>query len=288
MKSIGFIDYFIDEWHAQNYPAFIAKSKFADQFKVTHAWEKLTPPGKMSLDQFCAKHSIAKAASIQQVIDSCDCLIVLSPDNAEMHEELADLPLKSGKPVYIDKPIAPDLAAAKRLFAKARAHNTPMMSCSSLRFGSELVQAGNFLGDPDNLHQLTTRGPGKYAVYAIHQYEMLVAMFGPGALRIQQLGSTEAPLLIVDYGNSRTGSINLTPGAPFQFTGAKKNPDGTLAALHAPAMNDFFDRFIEAMCDFFNTRQSLIPEAQTLQIAALIEAGEKAINLPGIWIDIPR
>ncbi len=288
MKTIGFIDYFIDEWHAQNYPAFIAKSKYADQFKVTLAWEKFTPPGKMSLDKFCATHGIDKAASIQQIIDQCDCLIVLSPDNAEMHEELADLPLKSGKPVYIDKPIAPDLAAAKRLFAKAHAHKTPMMSCSSLRFGSELVQAANFIGDPDNLLQFTTRGPGKYSVYAIHQYEMLVTMFGAGAKRIQQLGTAEAPLLIIDYGGGRTGSINLTPGAPFQFTGAKKNPDGSLAGIHAAQMGDFFDRFIEAMCDFFNTTQSLIPESQTLEIAALIEAGAKAIALPGIWVDVPR
>src|SRR5690606_15025718 len=105
------------------------------------AWEKFTPAGKMSLDAFCQKHGIGKALSIKQVVDSCDCLIVLSPDNAEMHEELADLPLKSGKPVYIDKPIAPDLASARRLFEKARAHNTPMMSCSSLRFGNEVVAA---------------------------------------------------------------------------------------------------------------------------------------------------
>jgi len=290
MKTIGFIDYYIDEWHAQNYPAFIAQSKYADQFKVSLAWEKFTPPGKMSLDAFCQKHGIAKAASIEQVIEACDCLIVLSPDNAEMHEELADLPLKSGKPVYIDKPIAPDLASARRLFEKAKAHNTPMMSCSSLRFGNEVIAAIKQIPNPDDLKQLTTRGPGVYGIYAIHQYEMVVAMFGTNAYakRIKQVGIPQAPLLIIDYGNSRTASINLTPAAPFGLTGAYAATDGKLAGVVAANVSDFFPNFINSMCEFFNTKVSLVPEAQTLQIAALIEAGAKAIASPDQWIDVPQ
>ena len=31
MIKIGFIDYFLDEWHANNYPKFIAQ-KFGDEF----------------------------------------------------------------------------------------------------------------------------------------------------------------------------------------------------------------------------------------------------------------
>jgi hypothetical protein len=41
------------------------------------------------------------------------------------------------------------------------------------------------------------------------------------------------------------------------------------------------------MCEFFNSKISLVPEAQTLQIAALIEAGAKAIATPDQWVDRP-
>ncbi|MGI6383974.1 MAG: Gfo/Idh/MocA family oxidoreductase [bacterium] len=141
MKKIGFIDYFIDEWHANNYPKMIRESSLKDKFDVSLAWEEITPEGKKNLDQWCQEQQVGKAASIEQVVEECDCIIVLSPDNAERHEDLADLPLRSGKPVYIDKPIAPSLAAASRLFAKAQRYGTPMMSSSALRFGSALQKA---------------------------------------------------------------------------------------------------------------------------------------------------
>ena len=43
-------------------------------------------------------------------MEKSDCLLVLSPDNCEMHEELCQIPLRSGKRTYVDKTFAPDLA----------------------------------------------------------------------------------------------------------------------------------------------------------------------------------
>ena len=36
MKKIGFVDYYISEWHANNYPAWI--DALGCDYKVTHAW----------------------------------------------------------------------------------------------------------------------------------------------------------------------------------------------------------------------------------------------------------
>ena len=58
--------------------------------------------------------------------------IVLSPDNPEMHEELATEVFKSGKLVYIDKTFAPDKETAIRIFENGRfAH---MYQCAELGF----------------------------------------------------------------------------------------------------------------------------------------------------------
>ena len=37
MFKIGFIDYYLDEWHANNYPAWIKKATNGEM-QVTHAW----------------------------------------------------------------------------------------------------------------------------------------------------------------------------------------------------------------------------------------------------------
>ena len=64
MKKIGFIDYYIDEWHAHNFPEMIRKSSFAGKYDVALAWEQTPMPGKMSLDDFCRKQNIGKAQSL--------------------------------------------------------------------------------------------------------------------------------------------------------------------------------------------------------------------------------
>ncbi|OGV50480.1 MAG: oxidoreductase [Lentisphaerae bacterium GWF2_44_16] len=279
MKKIGFIDYFIDEWHANNYPKFIRESSLKDQFDVTLAWDMIKKEGKKPIDVWCKEQNVKQASSIKQVIDECDCIVVLSPDNSEMHEELADLPLRSGKPVYIDKPIAPDLAAAKRLFKKAEKFKTPMMSSSALRFGSALEKLVQDIGTSP-VNYAAIQGGGIFHIYAIHQLEMLVMLMGPGAKKVMQSGGKNSNLMIVDYGNGRRGTINLMPGHGFRLS--TSYGENKCAVINE--MPDFFPRFIEAMLNFFNTKKSLIPVKQTLEIAALIGAGTKALETPDKWV----
>jgi len=284
MRKIGFIDHFIDEWHANNYPALIRASQYPEQFDVALAWAEIDPPGKLPLSEWCKGHGVRQAESLEQVVEECDCLVVLSPDNPERHEELAELPLRSGKPVYIDKPIAPSLAAAKRLFDRAAAHNTPMMSSSALRFGSALENAlrDAIAGQP--VRFAATRGGGRFEVYAIHQLEMLVMALGIGATRVMQVGNADATLMVIHYRDGRRGAINLIPGHPFQLSA--QYGDGQ--ALVIDQMDDFFPRFIDAMLDFFATGVSPIPVAETLEVAALIEAGMTAFNTRDTWINVPK
>lgn len=283
MKKIGFIDYYLDEWHAENYPTMIRESSFRDQFDVVLAWEETTPEGKIGIDEWCRQQRVEKASSIQEVVDECDFIIVLSPDNAERHEDLADLPLRSGKPVYIDKPIAPSLAAAQRIYEKARQHGTPLMSCSALRFGSELEQARKTIGSKP-VHYVATRGMGRYETYAIHQLEMLVMLAGTGAVRARQSGNSAVASITYDYPDDRRSSFTQIPEHPIQISAAYG--DGECVVIDA--MDDFFPRFIEAMLSFFATGESAAPQAETLEIAALIEAGAAALRAPDTWVDVPK
>ena len=282
MKRIGFVDYYIDEWHANNYPTFIRQSAYKDAFEVALAWEETTPAGRRPLDEWCREQGVGKAESVEEVIEKCDCIVVLSPDNAERHEDLADLPLQSGKPVYIDKPIAPSLAAAKRLFDKAEQHGTPMMSSSALRYGSALANAieDQIAGKP--VHFVSTRGPGEWATYAIHQVEMLVMTLGTGATRVMDCGNDQVNLLAVDYPDGRRGLVEQIPEHTFQVSAQF---GGESLAINE--MDDFFPRFIDAMLGFFQTGVSLVPKEETLEIAALLEAGADALRTPGTWVDVP-
>ena len=100
-KRIGFIDLFIDEWHANNYPQWFREAKRSGEFELGYAWEAETREGLRNLQQWCAEMGMKPASSIEEVVENSDCICVLAPSNPEAHEWLAELPLKSGKPVYI-------------------------------------------------------------------------------------------------------------------------------------------------------------------------------------------
>lgn len=125
-KKIGFIDYYLDEWHANNYPALIRETS-GGELEVAYAYGMIDSPlpGGMTTDQWCEKYNIPRCLTIEELIEKSDCLLVLSPDNCEMHEQLCQLPLRSGKLTYVDKTFAPDKETAERLFALAEEYGTP-------------------------------------------------------------------------------------------------------------------------------------------------------------------
>lgn len=172
MQTIGFIDYFLDEWHANNYPEWI-KQASGGELQVAYAYGKIDSPrpGGLTTDDWCAKYGITRCATIEEVVEKSDCLLVLSPDNCEMHEELCQIPLRSGKRTYVDKTFAPDLAAAERLFAIARQSGTPCYSTSALRFAAEYRDIR-----PDEVTAVSCWGPNDFDTYSVHQLEPLMML----------------------------------------------------------------------------------------------------------------
>jgi hypothetical protein len=288
---IGFIDHNIDEFHANHYPKYIADAAMGKEFQITLAWDRVTLPGTRSLEQWCKEMNIAKASSIEQVVAECDCIVVLSPNNGEFHEELSQVALRSGKPVYVDKPFAMDLPSAQRMVDLARKHRTPLFSASALRFDSALVNAiqGPLAGKEINF--IATRSLATFPVYGIHHLEIL-SLFLPHAQarRVMHTGTPLCSAVTVDYGNDRRAVCNTIPGQPWgvvAYHGTKVNERATVALDHTQ-ITDFFPRFIDAMLTFFQTKQEPLDLAVTLRIAAVHEAAQKAFNTPDTWIDVPQ
>jgi predicted dehydrogenase len=282
-KKIGFIDLFIDEWHANNFPGFIRASALSDKFELALAWEE-APAGGKPLAQWCAEMGMTPASSLQQVVEQCDVLCVLAPSNSEVHERLADLPLRSGKPVYVDKPFAPDKAAAKRMFDLAASHGTPLMSCSALRYDSALTQARQGVLAGREISFVSAIGGGRQlAEYAIHQVEMIVALMGCGAQRVQAQRAGESVHVIIEYPSSRRATLTYHPALPF---GLPVICHGD-AALELNNLADFFPHMIDAILGFFDSGKAPIPAEETIEISAIVESLIKSESLQGAWVNIP-
>jgi hypothetical protein len=277
MKRIGFIDYFLDEWHANQYPDWIERSS-GGTMKVTCAYGKVDAPNGRTNADWCRDKGIELLPTIQAVIDNSDYLIVLSPDHPEFHEELSLLPLQSGKPTYVDKTFAPDRETAIKMFEWAVTHNTPLYSSSALRFVPEYAEARN-----KEINMLFSQGPGKYSNYAVHQIEPIVSLMGVGAKRVMSFGTTLAPALLIEFTYGRQASLLHIQNSPFLLT--LQYESGESARMTAEA--DFFAAFIDDLVLFFNTAKSTVHPEETILVITLIEYGKKAMESPYQWIELP-
>ena len=281
MKKIGFIDFFIDEWHANNYPGWIREAARSGEFELALAWEEAPRNGR-PLTQWCAEMGLKPASSIEQLVEACDAICVLAPSNSEVHERLAEIPLASGKPVYIDKPFAPDRAVAERIFARAEKFGTPLFSSSALRFGDELIAARKEFASPEAVEMMITRGGGSsFWEYSIHQIEMIVSTMGIGIERVMQCGYGATAQTILEYRDGRRAAMTLHPKLGFAASLC-----GREQAVNADTMNNTFQNLIAAMLDFFAGGPAPVDRRETIEIAGVVAAAIDAQKCPDVWCKV--
>lgn len=278
MKTIGFIDYYLDEWHANKYPEWIERES-GGAMKIAYAYGMKDAEGGLGNDAWCKSRGIARLDTIAEVVERSDYLVVLSPDHPEHHEELARLPLQSGKPTYVDKTFAPDRNTAILLFEKAERHGTPLFSSSALRYADEYARV-----ERSGIDAICSVGPGRYGNYAVHQIEPIVMLMGTEAERIMYTGTDASPSLLIGFSGGRQASVHHFAGSPFSL--ALNYTSGH--SVHLRAESDFFAGLIREMTRFFATGKPAVDPAETIAIMTLIECGRKAAETPYRWIAVPR
>ena len=236
-----------------------------------------SPQGGLTTEEWCEKYQIIRCGTMEELVAKSDALIVLSPDNCEMHEELCQLPLRSGKPTYVDKTFAPDLATAKRIFALAEQSGTPCFSTSALRYAAEYRAV-----DTDAVCAASLWGGGNMETYSIHQLEPLVMLMKAAAKRVMCLPGEGWLTLSVEFADGRYGTITQFENwSPFVSNICTRKGNHL---FHVES--DFFHEFIAEMVDFLRTGAVKVPHAETLTIMAVREAGLKAQQRPGEWVAV--
>lgn len=279
MKKIGFIDYYLHEWHADNYPELI-KRLSNGEMEVCYAYgETDNPhPEAQSNEEWSQRLGIELLSSAQEVVEKSDYIIVLSPDNPERHVDLCREALASGKRVYIDKTFADDKETAIEIFEMASKGNTPCYSCSALNFASEYKDI-----DRSRIETVGTWGEGAFSNYAIHQIEPIVSLMGLGAKRVMFMGSEKFPSLYIEYKDGRHAQLACYPRRTPFLTNVGYN-DGTTD--HLEIKSAYFENFIKAMLEFFRTGEIPVSHEQTIDVIAIREAGIKAMKNPHQWIEV--
>ena len=279
MKKIGFVDYYISEWHANNYPAWIkaAAEKLGVDFEVAYAWaEKETSPydGKTT-DEWCGTYGIQKCETIEELCEKSDCIMILAPSNPETHLGYAETVLKYGKRTYIDKTFAPDFETAKKIFAIGEEYHAPFFSSSALRYSAALTD----LSDTKNV---TTFGGGSnFEEYAVHQAEMVIAALKKEPLAVKAEAQGKQYIVTVQLDGAEATMV-YSPDLPYAMSSENKNGE----RVYKTSGKGHFPALIEDILRFFETGEISFDTQETLSVMKLREAAIKATAQNGEWIDI--
>ena len=278
MKKIGFVDYFISEWHANNYPAWIERicAEKGVDYKVAYAWAELdtSPVDGISTAEWCEKFGAEKCATIDELCEKSDVIVILSPSNPETHLRYAEAVLKYGKRTYIDKTFAPDAKTAKEIFSLGERYNTPFFSTSALRYATEL----DSVDAPDSL--LVTGGGSNLPEYFIHLGEMVVGKMGAiKSVKATQNGSQ----WIIQAKNESGKDATMIWGTAMPY-GAYMTKEGK--EVWKSIKSPFFDGLIADMLNFFETGTPSFDPSETLDVIALRDAALTATDNPGEEIKV--
>ena len=225
--------------------------------------------------------------SVEALIERCDRLMILSVDG-RIHLRQAEALFAAGKPVFVDKPVAGNLAGCIGLYKLAESRSVPCFSASSTRFGPMIadpawrVEAGEVLG-------ATSWGPLAYQAgmpelffYGIHGIEALFTAIGPGCESVTRVKTPVHDLVTGVWSGGRVGVYRGLLQGSKSYGLTVHGSEANVNLIEEPSY--------EALCReigrFFKTGVSPVSPAETLEIYAFMEAADESVRRGGAAVEI--
>ena len=280
MKKIGFVDYYISEWHANSYPAWIKEAceKLGAEYEACFVWAEkyVSPVDGRNTDEWCRDFGAVRCKTIAELCERSDVVMILAPSNPETHLGYAEEVLKYGKRTYIDKTFAPDSETAKKIFELGEKYGASFFSSSALRYSDAVSGL-------ENIKYLTTYGGGSnFDEYAVHQAEMVIASMKskPVELKAEKQGCQY--IVTVRLEGEKEAVMVYSPDLAFSLSA--EGYDGK--RVFKASGNSHFPKLLLDIVRFFETGEVSFDCAETISVMKLRECAIKATQRVGEWIKI--
>lgn len=227
--------------------------------------------------------------SIAELLQEVD-VVMLETNDGRMHLAQALEVINSGKPLFIDKPIAASLPDAAKIFKAAKEKNVPVFSSSALRYTPNVQKV--LSGEFGKVNHASTYSPATLEPthpdlywYGIHGVEMLFAVMGPDCESVIRTSTVQADVVTGIWKGGRTGTFTglRDGGSNFGGTCFCENQVVELGPFTG------YTTLINKIIAFFETGIAPVSSSETLQILAFMDAADlskkksKTIKLKDIY-----
>ena len=290
IQRIGIIG--LDTSHSTTFAAMFngkdANPEFSD-FRVTVAYpwgSKTIEEGYSRVPMFTERikeMGVKIAGSIEELLQEVD-FVLLETQDGHIKVEQALAVFKSGKPVFMDKPIAASLADVCLIYELAEKYKVPAFTTSSFRYIAPVVdvlsgKGGNILGaDTFGPCFEESSHPSLYW-YGIHGVEMLLSIMGTGCETVFRSHTPDTDLLVGIWKDSRIGTYRgMRRGNQryYHFGGFAYCTKGPVK------LDDYSDYgypgLMKEVVNFFRTGIVLVSPETTIEVYAFMDASTLSLQ----------
>ncbi len=224
---------------------------------------------------------------IPTLVSRVDAILLESVDG-RVHLEQFRQVLATGqkKPVFIDKPLAAGHRDAREIRRLAQAAGVPWWSSSSLRYAPALEDLQQV---PGGLQGASTYGPATleptnpgFFWYGIHATEMLYKLMGTGCEEVTEVHTEGADVVVGRWKDGRIGVVRGIRKGSHDY-GALAF--GGKSVQYSQVKSNYRPLLVEVV-RFFQTRVPPVPNEETLEIMAFMEAAERSRERGGIPVKL--
>lgn len=222
--------------------------------------------------------------SIDQLIETCDC-ILLETNDGRLHLEQALKVFESGKPVFIDKPVAAQLEDVRKIYRAADDAGIPIFSSSGTRYLSKAQNVRN--GSIGQVVGADTYSPANYEPnhsdlywYGIHGVELLYTALGSGCQRVRRFTTDKYDTVIGEWENGGIGTFRGILSGKTGYGGQAFGTEG----ISELGPWEGYEALVETILEYFKTGKMPVPPEETLEIYTFMEAAKVSSENDGAWV----
>ena len=224
--------------------------------------------------------------SIDEVLKRCD-VVLLESNDGRVHLKQALPVFKSGKRVFIDKPVAGSLAQCIALFDAAKRYRAPMFSCSSLRYTTNTAvilsgKYGNVMGaETYSPCSLEPTHPDLFW-YGIHGVEQLFTLMGTGCETVVRVSTPGTDVAVGTWKDGRIGTFRGNRDSSYGF-GAD-----VFFKKSVQRVDDYkgYGLMLVEIAKFFKTGVVPVSPEETIELVAFMEAADESKRRGGAPVSV--
>lgn len=235
------------------------------------------------------KYGVKIMATIPEVCAAVDAVMILSVDGRPHLEQAKDV-IASGKPFFLDKPVAASLKDAVEIYQLAEKAKVPFFSSSATRWWPGVIEVATAEKLP--ARSALVYGPAPELpfhpdlfFYGIHSVEALFTVMGSGCLSVERTSTPDSSVVTGTWEGGRLGTLHALHTLPMNSPNYKLIRFGQETITEQKSQGDYTP-LLREIVKFFQTRQPPLTARQTLEIYAFMEAAQESKRQSGKVIQL--